>query len=166
MFCSGRAAEYFWLCGWRTFLKTCPDKLVASGLEHPTEPKILRGPTRTKQMTSQHKCWPFLLWFVGCSGPETSRLPAQSLYGAICLFGPWRVTSPGFELKTLVFWFALLVPSETRRANKRGKSLVATRVRILGRPLCGETCSLRTRASHRAKYTPRPYPDKTNDVQQ
>ena len=44
------------------------------------------------------------------------------------------------------------------------KKTLRSRVRILGRPLCGETCSLRTRASHRAKYTPRPSPNKTNDI--
>ena len=36
----------------------------------------------------------------------------QSLYEAICLFGPWRVTSSGFELKTKVFLVALLIPSK------------------------------------------------------
>ena len=85
-----------------------------------------------------------MLWYVGCSGPETSCLPAQSIesYGVICLFGPWRVTSPRFELKTLVFVVALLVPSGLPSVNWENGDDVRDAVTVTARVLLAE--NLRT----------------------
>ena len=116
--------------------------------------------SRIKQITSQQKRWPFLLWCPAVppncasqghhswNGPDSAKS-----YRAICLFGPWgwrphdsnlggdKALTP-VRCPPVTIWASL---DGTKRATPWDKSLVATQVRIMGRPLWSWLISVQSR---------------------